>query len=232
MRISKEKKRENIESVFQAAIKLSKDRSFDSLTMKAIAKEAGIGEATIYNYFPKKEMIITGYLDWSIEEAIRKTENEPFDDPRFTETLHTLIENHLEILEPAKAFFAESVQSLFINPISLANTSVAETKKRHFEFVSREFSLAVQRGEFPQPPFGDFLLALVWDYHVGLLYYWLKDDAEASMRTTELVSLSMNVFEELLRSDLFNKVYSVAHFLFKEHILNQLLSPKEAKLER
>ncbi|MEO0336767.1 MAG: TetR/AcrR family transcriptional regulator, partial [Pseudomonadota bacterium] len=131
MRISKEKKNENIESVFQAAIKLSEDRSFDSLTMKAIAKEAGIGEATIYNYFPKKELIVTGFLDWSIEKAIKKTQEEPLDEIKFSEILHTLIENHLEILEPSKSFFAETVQSLFVNPIALANTTISTTKQSY-----------------------------------------------------------------------------------------------------
>ncbi|MNY50732.1 hypothetical protein D3C86_1862610 [compost metagenome] len=82
----------------------------------------------------------------------------------------------------------------------------------------------------PAPPFQEFLLALLWDFHIGILYYWLQDEDKASMRTTELVDLSMKVFEELLRSDLFNKVYSVAHFLFKEHILNKMLNPTRMSL--
>ncbi|MBO9668251.1 MAG: TetR/AcrR family transcriptional regulator, partial [Bdellovibrio sp.] len=63
MRISKEQRQKNIEAVFKSVIKLSSRSDFDSLTMKAIAKEAKIGEATIYNYFPKKESLLTGYLD-------------------------------------------------------------------------------------------------------------------------------------------------------------------------
>ncbi|MEO0334886.1 MAG: hypothetical protein AAF202_00720, partial [Pseudomonadota bacterium] len=89
----------------------------------------------------------------------------------------------------------------------------------------------VARQEFKQPPFQDFLVSLVWDYHIGTLYYWLKDDSESSMRTTELISLSMGVFDEILKSDLFNKIYSVAHFLFKEHVLNQLLNPRGVRVE-
>ena len=231
MRISKEQKQKNIESVFEAVIKLSKDRGFDALTMKSIAKEAGIGEATIYNYFPKKESLITGYLDWTIEQAISRTQTEIDDEMSFTDRLHTLIENHIEILTPAKGFFAESVQTLFVNPISLANTTVSKTKNKHLEFTASEFSNAVAKGEFPAPPFKDFLVSLFWDYHIGILYYWLKDDDKSSMRTTELIDLSMKVLEELLKSDLFNKVYAVAHFLFKEHILNQLLNPRGARIE-
>lgn len=232
MRISKEQKQENIRSVFQAVIKLSKDSGFDSLTMKAIAKEAGIGEATIYNYFPKKENLITGYLDWSVEEAISKTQEDPLDDMTLTDIFHSFLENHIEILTPAKSFFADSVQTLFVNPISLANTNVATTKGKHRDFIEKEFMKSVESGDFPSPPFKDFLLSLMWDYHIGVLYYWLKDDGKDSMRTTELIDLSLKVLQELLKSDLFNKVYAVAHFLFKEHILNKLLNPRGLSFEK
>ena len=232
MRISKEQREENIKSVFEAVIKLSANKGFDSLTMKSIAKEAGIGEATIYNYFPKKETLLTDYLDWSIEKAISKTEEELLEGMKFTEVLHCLIENHIEVLTPAKSFFANSVQSLFINPVSLANTSIAKSKKKYLSFVNDHFSQAVEKGDFAAPPFKDFITSLIWDYHIGALYYWLKDESPGAMKTTELIDLSMNVFAELLKSDLFNKVYAVAHFLFKEHILNKLLNPQGADLER
>ncbi|MCB9072771.1 MAG: TetR/AcrR family transcriptional regulator [Bdellovibrionaceae bacterium] len=231
MKISKKQRKENIEAVFKAVIKLSKDRGFDSLTMKSIAKEAGIGEATIYNYFPKKETLISGYFDWSIEEAINRTQKEPLKEMSFTDIFHTLIENHLEVLTPAKSFFADSVQSLFTSPISLANTSLASIKNKHSLFLADEFSKSVAKGDFPQPPFKDFLVSLMWDYHIGVLYYWLKDSSKSSLRTTEFIALSMKVFEELLGSDLFNKIYAVAHFLFKEHVLNKLLNPKGIPLE-
>lgn len=230
MRISKEQRQKNIEAVFKSVIKLSARTDFDSLTMKAIAKEAKIGEATIYNYFPKKELLISGFLDWSIERAIEKTQEEASKNMTFTEVLHTLIENHIDILTPSKDFFAKSVESLFVNPLAIANTSVSTTKNRYIQFITEEFNRSVENGSMPKPPFQEFLLALLWDFHIGILYYWLRDDDKASMRTTELVDLSMKVFEELLRSDLFNKVYAVAHFLFKEHILNKMLNPTRMSL--
>jgi AcrR family transcriptional regulator len=229
VRISKEQKQKNIEAVFKATIKLSAKTDFDSLTMKAIAKEAKIGEATIYNYFPKKENLITGFFDWTIEKAIEKTEQDSLGDMTFTEVLHTLIENHLEILTPSKDFFAHSMTSLFVNPLSLANTSVSATKARYIEFITAKFKESLKKGTVQAPPFQEFILALLWDFHIGILYYWLKDDKSSAMRTTELIDLSMKVFEEVLKTDLFNKVYAVAHFLFKEHLLNKLLNPIRLK---
>jgi AcrR family transcriptional regulator len=31
--------------------------------MKAIARRAGVGDATIYNYFPSKEKLLYGYFE-------------------------------------------------------------------------------------------------------------------------------------------------------------------------
>lgn len=232
MRISKEQRRKNIESVYQAVIQLSENKGFDALTMKAIAKEAGIGEATIYNYFPKKENLISGYLDWSFKLAIEKTKSEPLEEMNFSETFHTLLENHIEILSSGKGFFSESIQSLFVSPISLAHTAVGETKIAHKEFLGAQLEQAIFKGDFPEPPFKDFLVSLMWDYHIGMLYYWLQDNDESSMRTTELIDLSLQVLEEILRSNLFNKIYGVAHFLFKEHVLNKMLNPLGARFEK
>lgn len=231
MRISKEQRKENILAVFKAMIQLSNDQGFDAITMKAIAKAAGIGEATIYNYFPKKEMLLTGYFDWSLDEALFITQQEPLAELSFTEIFHTLIENHLEILNPAKGFFSESVKALFVNPISLAQTSLSATKSKHSQFLNEQLEKSIEHGTYTAPPFKDFMVSLMWDYHVGVLYYWMKDEEPASLRTTELIDLSMKVLDELLRSDLFNKIYGVAHFLFKEHLLNKLLSSRGGHLD-
>lgn len=225
MRISKEQKRKNIQSVFKAVVTLSEHDSFDNLTMKAIAKEAGIGEATIYNYFPKKEKLITGFLHWSVEEAIQRTREDDLDSMTFTEQLHTFIDNHIEILEPSKRFFRESVESVFVNPLVLANTSVSETKNQYLSFVEERFNKSLEKGDFTAPPFQEFLVQLIWDFHIGVLYYWIREPGKDAMKTTQLVDLSLQVFDEVLQSDLFNKVYGVAHFLFKEHILNKMLNP-------
>lgn len=229
MRITAKKRQENIESVFKAVIDLSKSDGFDALTMKAIAKRAGIGEATIYNYFPQKEFLVSGYLDWTLSTAIDRTKTEiSRSEMSLSDAIHILLESHIEVLSEGKEFFREAVRALFASPMSLSSSSLSSIRAKHHDFTEQQMDLAVGRGEFPEPAFKAFLTAILWDYHIGVLYYWLNDDSEATLRTTELIDLSLKLFEQVLKSDLLNRAYGVAHFLFKEHILNHLLNPNRA----
>ena len=49
--------------IVASAVDLMTRQGFDGTTMKDIARAAGIGDATIYKYFPTKDRIVLGYLD-------------------------------------------------------------------------------------------------------------------------------------------------------------------------
>ena len=53
--------------IVASAVDLMTRQGFDGTTMKDIARAAGIGDATIYKYFPTKDRIVLGYVD----EAVR-----------------------------------------------------------------------------------------------------------------------------------------------------------------
>ncbi len=50
------------EMILQAAIKLFSEKGFDAATSKEIAREAGIAEGTIFNYFKTKKDILSAIL--------------------------------------------------------------------------------------------------------------------------------------------------------------------------
>ncbi|HWQ42189.1 MAG TPA: TetR/AcrR family transcriptional regulator [Desulfosporosinus sp.] len=63
--ISREEKQTDI---IKAAIRVFSDHGFDGAKMEYIAKEAGIGKGTIYEYFESKEHLFEEILKFSIEE--------------------------------------------------------------------------------------------------------------------------------------------------------------------
>lgn len=226
MRVSKEKQEETKLAILKSTAKLSKDSEFKSITMKAIAKEAGIGEATIYNYFATKESLIFGYFENTLRKSIEQVESEGVDDFKFTEIIHSLIEAQLELMQDDEEFVKEVFQYLFVNPLFLGNSVLAESKKLHFNFTERCFEQALSRGEFKDPPFRSLIFELIWDFHVGVIYYWIKDESSNKDKTTEMTDLALQLFAEVLSSDLFGKIYGLSHFLIKEHLMNKLLSVK------
>jgi TetR/AcrR family fatty acid metabolism transcriptional regulator len=53
--------------IYDALTRLGRNESFLSLKISDIAKEAGIGKGTVYEYFSSKEEIIERYLDYCAE---------------------------------------------------------------------------------------------------------------------------------------------------------------------
>ncbi len=225
MKISKAQKAKNNQSIIDSFVKLSAGKKFKEVSMKAIAKEASLSDAAIYNYFPSKEELVIGYFYNRIQLAINDTKNsEDFNDLTFSERIQWLLETYLERVNDEKGVLEQTVNQLVEQPISIAKTGLGEAKKIFVEFVTQELEAAVVRGEFSEPPFMSFLSELVWDMYLGLLHYWLKDDSEQSLNTTHLLELSLELLLELLKGEVFSKVYKISHFLFREHLLSKLLS--------
>lgn len=54
--------------IMQAAIRVFSEHGFDGAKMEFIAKEAGIGKGTVYEYFESKERLFEEILKFSIEK--------------------------------------------------------------------------------------------------------------------------------------------------------------------
>ena len=55
MKISKKQQKENRTKIIAATVDLVISKDLKSATMREIARKAGVGDATIYNYFSTKE---------------------------------------------------------------------------------------------------------------------------------------------------------------------------------
>ena len=75
------KKEETRRTISSIAMLLFKRQGFDATTMEQIADEVDIARKTLYNYFPAKEAIVTGYAQGAIreiwDESIRQLQGLP-----------------------------------------------------------------------------------------------------------------------------------------------------------
>ena len=77
--------------------------------MKAIAKRAGVADATIYNYFPTKESIIFGYYHDHMQGLTERLKSlEDFHTYGFQEQLQTVMEISLDLYLEDREFVAEN----------------------------------------------------------------------------------------------------------------------------
>ncbi|MGI6120418.1 MAG: TetR/AcrR family transcriptional regulator, partial [Desulfosporosinus sp.] len=66
--ISTGSREQKYNEIIKAAIRVFSEHGFDGAKMEYIAKEAGIGKGTVYEYFVSKEQLFEEILKFSVEE--------------------------------------------------------------------------------------------------------------------------------------------------------------------
>ena len=97
MKVNQKQRLATRKKIIDAAVGVIIEKGFKSATMREIAKQAGIGDATIYNYFPTKEAILYGYYEDRLASAVEQVGGiEGFAGYTFQEQLQSLLGNHVD----------------------------------------------------------------------------------------------------------------------------------------
>ncbi len=222
MKVTQSAKEKTKLKILNAAVDLITIKGFDNASLREIAKEAGVSNPTIYNYFPTKQKLLYAYIEQKHKEAIEAISKiEGFDNFSFREQLQSLIETELELYLEDREFVAQISDMVFSNS-GLKINMLYETNKEFTEVVKEMLEVAVEAGEFELIPFSEHLPLLLWDYYIMVVAYWLKDESENFENTTEFIDHSLALVESILRSDIIGKASNLGSFLFKTHILSSL----------
>ncbi|MGD8562960.1 MAG: TetR/AcrR family transcriptional regulator, partial [Desulfarculaceae bacterium] len=166
MKISNKQKMKNREAIIQAAVDLIVEKGFKATTMRAMARQAGLGDATIYNYFPTKESILFAYYQDKFGEAGESLDSIPgYEEYSFQEKLQAYFENCLETFLADREFLQETFSLVFypLTPLK----ELQQIKARFLERLEAIFNAAVEAGEIEEPPFRELTYHFFWDYFVG-----------------------------------------------------------------
>ncbi len=224
MKITKSAKEKTKIKILKSAVDLIIEKGFENTTLREIAKNAGVSNPTIYNYFPSKEKLLFGYIEQKHKEAVEILESiEDFNTYTLREQLQTLIDTELELyLEDRE--FVQQIADMVFNSSSLKLGKLYSTNELFVQTVRGMLDIAIEAGEIEQPPFLDYLPTLFWDYYIMVVAYWLKDDSEMFENTTAFIDHSLAVIESLLASDILSKATDLGMFVFKTHFLSALNS--------
>lgn len=222
MKVSAKQKAETREAILAAAVDLFIDKGFRETSMRAVARQAGVGDATIYNYFPTKEALLYGYYQDALNRAdatMRQVEG--FADYDLRERMQLFVETVLEGFLPDREFVDQTFSSIFFHPLPVAK-GIKSIRGRFVEIVDEMLQAATASGETPEITLKELICHFVWDYFIAVVLYWLRDDSEQFANTTVFIDTSMDLGYTLLRSGVIDKATSLASFLFKTHILTRL----------
>ncbi len=227
MKISGNQKIENRKKIIRKTVDIMLENDFKSTTMRAIARAAGIGDATIYNYFPTKESILYAYYEQNMCECIEKLKNiEKFNEYTLQEQLQSLFEILFELFLQDREFVQKTFKQIFFS-FSQDYNRLLPVKNLFFSIIGDMFSTAVEVGEIPDQVFQDLIYHFFWDYNIGIMMYWINDESELFSDTTVFNDKSIDLICSVIKSGLVNKTFDIATFLFRNHVLNRMQNVKE-----
>ena len=224
MKVSEKDKAKTREKILNASVDIIIEKGFKSASMREIARHAGVGDATIYNYFPSKEKLLYGYCEYIQQQVMEALQDiEDFHEYTLHEQLQQLIDTELQLWLPAREFLQEVFKLTYHSPTT-GSSLLSKTKTINTQMVTDMLEAAIEVGEIPDQPYQELLPKLFWDYQTGVLAYWLKDDSEGFANTTQFVDKSMVIISNILDQGMIGKSLDLISFLFRTHVMTSFES--------
>ncbi len=218
MKVSKATKKQTKRKIIKAAIDVITKKSFEAASMREIAQNAGIGEATIYNYFSTKEQLLFGFIEQThedIKKELLKIEN--FDSFSLKEKLQMWFETVLIHYLPNREFIQITYKQIHHNPIT-SLTYLKPLRNNFHELILSWINNAIEKNEIQDQAMLNWLSEHLWEYGAGIVWYWLKDDSPQFNQTTQLIDMTLDVIIQCIESNLLGKLSDISSFLIKAHI--------------
>ena len=127
-------------NIFNGVLKLARaGEDVSQLTSQKIATAAGVGKATIYDYFSSKEEIIHGALVYSLSQQKQQFSTEMEKTPDFSQRMNIIYNGIIDRVEDTGSVFRLLLQAMGKerNTCNLTPEIMAQVK----EFVSILFSV-------------------------------------------------------------------------------------------
>ncbi len=224
MKTSKSQQNQTQRKILAAAVSLMTAQGYEKTTMKEIARTAGIGDATIYKYFPSKEKLLLGFFEASVETALADLLATPdLAEYSLQERLQRMLDALLDVLREERDFVQICRDVMGNSPLLLMREHIpghALMKAQILAFLEE----AEEQGEIVPCDFKPLLASLMMDYVLMLVQYWLKDESKQEADTTQLMDLTLEILLVVLQSGIINKFIELISFMLRNQIARVLRS--------
>lgn len=222
MKISQDQKAATRKTIIRAAVELIEGSGFKAATMRQIAKAAGVGDATIYNYFPTKETILYAYYLDHMQDCIEMLGAVPdFNTFTLQEQLQTLFDTSFNLYLADRQFVSRTFRLVLLGS-SRDWPQIKPIRALFLSAVHDMLEAAVEVGEIPDQVFEELLGQFFMDAYIGTVLYWLADTSDNFHNTAVLVDQGLGLACAVLKAGIANKIFDMAAHLFKTHILSQM----------
>jgi AcrR family transcriptional regulator len=229
MKISKEQQQETRLKLIASAVEIISEKGFRATTMKAIAQKAEVGVATIYNYFPNKDKILYAYFEEQyIKLAGQIDEIEGFDEYELNEQIQLLIETSLDNFLEDREFVLEASYIAVFSPFTSFNDS-RQARTIFLDTAKDIWNRHIEKRGLETPLTQDWMLLMFWEYYLGIVAYWLKDESQSFNHTTQLIDKTSDIIKTTIEGDFVGKIMDLGTLLYRTHFHTYLnnFQPKD-----
>lgn len=210
------KSEESRKRILAAALKIFRDRGFNSATMREVAAEAGVAIGAAYYYFDSKDAIVMAFYEQAQEDMAPSLDGILSESRTLEQRLRGIIGQKIEYFAPNRSLVGTlSAHIDPEHPLSPFSEATAQIRNRDVSFFRR----AVEESPLRLPSsILPYLPRLLWLYQMGLLLFWVYDRSPKQTRTQLLFdkTLSMMLFVlKLAEVPLLKPLYRPAGELLK-----------------
>jgi len=217
MKISKEQQQETRLKLIASAVEIISEKGFRATTMKAISNHAEVGVATIYNYFPNKDKILYAYFEEQyIKLADQLSEIEDFEDYALNEQIQMLIETSLDNFLEDREFVKEAAHIAVFSPFTSFNDS-RQARTIFLDTAKDIWNNYLEKEGHSTPLTQDWMLLMFWEYYLGIVAYWLKDESQSFNHTTQLIDKTSEIIKMSIQNDFMGKFMDLGTFFYRTH---------------
>lgn len=185
------KSEETRNRILEAALRVFRERGFESSTMREIATESGMALGAAYYYFESKDAIVMAFYDRSQGEMSGGIEAKLSKCKTLESRLRAIISTKFECFEPnRKLLGALSAHADPEHPLSPFSPETQAIREHDIGFFAR--AVAESGVKLPaniQP----YLPRLLWMYQMGLILFWVYDRSKEQRRTMALYEKTLKM---------------------------------------
>lgn len=193
MRVTAETKTATRQRILDVCQRLFVEHGFEATTTRDIARDAGIGVGTLFNYFPTKESVARVLINDAYRQAAEAFEVQLHGDAGASFSLEEELFAHIAaVLRKLRPFrkYLTAVLDTELSPLSSdRNDEAGAFRTAHLEVIDQ---IAARHGV------GESFTAvaghLYWTLFVGVLAYWSKDTSPKQEDTLALLDQSLAMF--------------------------------------
>jgi AcrR family transcriptional regulator len=178
--------------IFEAALRVFRERGFHAATMREIAAAASVALGAAYYYFDSKNAIVMAFYAQAQEQMAPELEQILVSQHTLESRLRGLIQQKFDYFAPNRALLgALSAHTDPDHPLSPFSSATAEIRNRDTAFFARAVSDSAVR---MPPSILPYLPRLLWLYQMGLMLFWVYDKSASQARTAFLFDKTLGMF--------------------------------------